>query len=143
MTKNLVLLNAEVDALTVSWSETSQAVRYILQYRKANDDDEAFTTLSDNLKSTQVRKKNLVDENGSGFLFRVAAILKEQDAQSSDWTTHAESFRLLTSEEASTRMQAPKVFSGGSAFAGIVSWSKAALEERPGKPFRPPCPTRK
>lgn len=125
MSKSLILLNAEADALTVSWTETAEAIRYVLQCRRGNDkDDDAFETLSENLKSTQVRKKNLVDQEAQGFVFRVAAIVKEEQ-QPSEWTTHSEPFHLLSAQEASTRMDAPKVMSGGTSFAGIVSWKAA------------------
>lgn len=130
----IILLNAEADALTVSWPEVDGAVRYVLQYRPSRDnenddgdDDGAFETLSENLKSTQVRKKNLSNANGNGFVFRVGPVLKDQE-QPFQWITSSSSseepFRLLTADAAAARMEPPKVVSGGSSFSGIVSWKK-------------------
>lgn len=121
----MILLNAEVDAQTVSWSEVEGAIRYVLQYRPADDENkDAFATLSESLATTQVRKKNLNDPEGKGFLFRVGAVLKDGEQQPTEWTT-SEVFHLLTADDASRRMDAPRVFSGGSAYAGIVSWKKS------------------
>lgn len=126
----MILLNAEKDALTVSWPEVEGAIRYVLQYRRADDEmEDAFATLSENLKSTQVRKKNLVDKDGKGFVFRVGSILKEtangDELSSQQWTTSAP-FYLLTADADAARMEAPTVVSGGSSFAGIVSWKKSS-----------------
>lgn len=123
--KNVVLLNAESDALTVSWPEIAGAVRYVLQYRQTVD--EAFTTLSENLKSTQVRKKNL--SGTDGFYFRVAAVTGQSDEQQQEWMTHPDPFRLLTAPEASTRMSAPAVVLGGSPHAGIIRWNESGAAD--------------
>eukprot|EP00977_Amphora_coffeiformis_P019463 scaffold7279_cov175-Amphora_coffeaeformis.AAC.2 len=140
--KNLILLNSETDALTVSWTEAPNAVRYVLQYRRAADADDQFITLSETLTSTQARKKNLsndasdaADEDDAnttttttttrGFYFRVAAVTNDKDPQPpQDWVTHPEPFQLLTGDEASTRMSAPIAVVSGSPYAAIVRWNK-------------------
>jgi thiol-disulfide isomerase/thioredoxin len=119
---SLTLLHAERDALTVSWTATPGARRYVLQLRTDNDDSEAFTTLSATLQATQVRKKNL-DHTAGGYVFRVGAVLSDDgEAQPVTWTTHTETFCLLTAEQEAHRMEAPTVAPGGSSHAALVHW---------------------
>ena len=118
----ITLIDATADSLTVSWAEIEGAIRYVLQYRKnTSSDSEEFHTLSEKLSSTQARKKNLVDENGTGFFFRVGAVLKGQEDVFS-WKIHQEPFKLLSSDEESSRMEAPTTTLAGTNEAIIVSW---------------------
>ena len=139
---SITLIDSSEDSLTVSWTAAAAAaengdktspgtpsnpssIRYILQYRTANsDDDEAFETLSDKLTSTQARKRNLTDPEGVGFVFRVAA---NYDAESDDnnhhsWMTHSEPFWLLPHTDAQHRMTAPTVYHAGSNLAARTAW---------------------
>jgi thiol-disulfide isomerase/thioredoxin len=119
---SLVLIDATSDSLTVSWPETAKASRYILQYRKAtNSDKEDFETLSDKLTTTQARKRNLSDENKTGFIFRAGAVPDGSDTATS-WKTHSEPFHLL-SEAEKNRTTAPTVSNVGSNAALLVRWS--------------------
>jgi thiol-disulfide isomerase/thioredoxin len=123
----MTLLLAERDALTVSWTATPDAVRYVLQVRTttADDDDTAFTTLASSLQNTQVRKKNL--DHAAGYFFRVGAVLQEDEtALPTTWTTHPDAFVLLTAEQDTNRMAAPTVTPGGTSHAALVGWKDTA-----------------
>jgi len=124
---SIILLDAESDKLLVSWPAVPNATKYTLQYRRvgSDDDDAPFETLSDKLSGTQARKKNLTDEAGLGFLFRVGATMKDGEEITS-WTSHDEPFKLLTREQEDARMAAPQVGLGGVSHAALVSWKKNA-----------------
>jgi thiol-disulfide isomerase/thioredoxin len=124
----LALIDATSDSLTVSWSEVPGTERYVLQVRKAIDSDTAeFETLSDKLTSTQARKRNLADENGTGFFFRAGAVKSGNDTPAT-WIAHTEPFRLLTEAEQSQRMAAPNVTLGGASAALTISWQSHTPE---------------
>jgi thiol-disulfide isomerase/thioredoxin len=118
----IALIDATSDSLTVSWTETKGATRYVLEYRKnTSSDSEEFETLSEKLLTTQARKKNLNDENGTGFVFRVGAVLQDNESVSS-WITHSEPFYLLPKEDETSRMEPPAASLAGANEAVIVSW---------------------
>ena len=153
---SIVLIDATSDSLTVSWTDRSLDVHgnpikkssldgpqqeyYVLQYQMVapsniGDDsaqnDSEFTTLSDALRMTQVRKKNLLDPNRRGFRFRVGSRTKEQEPPYDDalhWIAQAEPFYLLTKEQETHRMDAPKVRLGGSNASLLVSWTVPFLD---------------
>jgi nucleoredoxin len=129
---SLTLLHAERDALTISWTATPEARRYVLQLRSSgtdNDDSEAFTTLSATLQATQVRKKNL-DNTAGGYFFRVGAVLTDDgEQQPVTWTTHTHAFCLLTAEQETHRMEAPTVAPGGSSHAALVHWKAGSATD--------------
>jgi thiol-disulfide isomerase/thioredoxin len=115
------LIDYSGSSLTVSWPEVNGAKRYILQYRKDNASDQVvFQTLSANLTSTQARKRNL-EGDGGGFFFRVGAITGDENEPKA-WTTHQNSFHLLTPDCEANRMRQPQVHSDGSQ-AVKVTWS--------------------
>ena len=125
----ITLLDASSDSLTVSWTESNAAKRYVLQYRRnTSSDTEEFETLSAKLTSTQARKKNLTDEHGAGFFFRVGAIANANNANDDDissvsnWTTHSEPFYLLPKETEKNRMEAPTSHLAGANEALLVVW---------------------
>ncbi|KAL7558798.1 hypothetical protein ACA910_012471 [Epithemia clementina (nom. ined.)] len=125
---SVTLIHAETNALTISWPEVKGALRYSLQYRRAGDDSEDFKTLSDNLVATQAKKKNLVDEAGTGFIFRVGAVVRDgEDVES--WVSHDDAYKLLSEEQIANRMDAPRVSLGGSNHAVLVSWKASPSAE--------------
>jgi hypothetical protein len=75
------------------------AERYILEYRTAM----GWEKLSENLKQTQVRKRNLSPDHQ--YFFRVAAVFDDGPGA---WMTHAEGFFPLTEEEEEFTMKPPK-----------------------------------
>uniref|UniRef100_A0A7S4K6K6 protein-disulfide reductase n=1 Tax=Odontella aurita TaxID=265563 RepID=A0A7S4K6K6_9STRA len=117
MTKRIVLLDATDDSLTVSWPSVAGADRYVLQYRRESDSEEGgdYETLSENLKSTQARKRNLPPE--SAFSFRA----RSSSGADGEWIGHEESFRLLTAAEQALRMEAPTATADGNQ-AAVVRW---------------------
>jgi thiol-disulfide isomerase/thioredoxin len=155
---SIVLIDATRDSLTVSWTDRIAesedpakkygVVHYVLQYCVATpsnvDDGESgpttteYITLSDSLRSNQARKKNLVDPNQNGFLFRVGSRIISSDAgpisdstsenkptygDITNWITHTEPFHLLSKEQEIRRMDAPTVRLGGSNASLLLSWS--------------------
>mmetsp|Transcript_30907 Transcript_30907/g.64507 ORF Transcript_30907/g.64507 Transcript_30907/m.64507 type:complete len:341 (-) Transcript_30907:3325-4347(-) len=128
---SIILTQVESDALTISWPGQTDALKYTLQYRRATkegEEEEEFQTLSDKLSATQARKKNLIDDSGAGFLFRVGAVQKEGEPVST-WITHDAPFHLLTKEQESSRMEAPQVRLGGVSHSAFVSWKKSSESE--------------
>lgn len=138
MSNEITLIDSTCDSLTVSWPETAGAERYVLQYRKADDKDELFETLSDKLTTPQARKINLADdERGSGFIFRGGAVLACSNGGSdssvlertTSWTSHSDPFRLLTAEQDKHRMNPPKVVLGGTNASLRVAWTPEADDD--------------
>mmetsp|Transcript_2481 Transcript_2481/g.3315 ORF Transcript_2481/g.3315 Transcript_2481/m.3315 type:complete len:343 (-) Transcript_2481:53-1081(-) len=119
-TMSIVLIDAESDALTISWHKMEDAIRYSLQYRRVSGDGE-FETLSDKLIGTQARKKNLTDESEEGFIFRVGGIFRDGEPVE-NWVSHEEPFKLFSKEEESSRMETPNVALEGISHAALVSW---------------------
>lgn len=127
----ITLIDASKDSLTVSWPDAKPAASgaryvYVLQYKRASAD--TFETLSEQLTSTQARKKNLSDPESDGFFFRVISKPENEDFQEDkysdkDWITHAEPFRLLSEEEEQGRMKAPTAILAGSNLAVKISWT--------------------
>lgn len=118
---SVILIDATFDSLTVSWPEVKGASRYVLQYRRnTSSDSQKFESLSEKLTTTQARKKNLVDDNGTGFFFRVGAVLGDEKVSS--WKTHGEPFFLLSKAVEEERMQPPTTALAGTNEALIVSW---------------------
>lgn len=118
----IVLLDATDDSLTVSWPPVAGADRYVLQYRRDADSDSGageYETLSENLKSTQARKRNLPP--GSAFAFRVRSAAASAGEDGDEWIDHDEPFRVLTLDEQRSRMEAPDAAADGNQ-AAIVSW---------------------
>lgn len=98
---SIVLLDARSESLTVSWPGTQLANHYILEYCTVDTDWEC---LSDSLKQTQVRKKNLSSE--CEYFFRAAAVF---DDGPGEWMIHEEGFFPLTQEEEEYAMAPPKL----------------------------------
>ena len=135
----ITLLDASADSLTVSWTESNDAKRYVLQYRRnTSSDTEEFETLSAKLTSTQARKKNLTDEHGTGFFFRVGAIVNANSDDDDDtllssvsnWTTHSEPFCLLPNESEKDRMEAPTASLAGANEALLVMWKSHTTDDK-------------
>ena len=120
MTTTLSLIDSTTSSLTVTWPSIKGAIKYILQYRKA--DSETFQTLSDQLASTQARKRNLTDTNNVGFVFRAGPITSKGGDDISDWITHSEPFHLLSGEDEKKRMAPPKTSLAGSNQAVLIKW---------------------
>lgn len=144
---SIVLIDSSSDSLTVSWPETLGATSYVLQFRKApasssssppdqEGETPLFETLHESLSTTQARKRNLLDPDGHGFLFRVAANLARTRTGSDDgrggdtatnkkaWTTHPQPFRLLSDDEERRRMARPTVGLAGRHETLLISWTK-------------------
>jgi thiol-disulfide isomerase/thioredoxin len=118
----IVLVDATSSSITVTWPSTEGAERYVLQYRKSKGT--TFEVLSDKLQSTQAKKKNLLDEDSAGYLFRVGTILNGQDSvDENSWISHAEPFYLLSNNDEKIRMEPPKVSLGGSNASLLLTWS--------------------
>lgn len=67
-----------------------------------------------------------MDETGSGFIFRVGAITANgDDAAVEHWISHNEPYRLLSDEQNSSRMDAPRVSLGEMIHTAIASWEEA------------------
>ncbi|GKY92842.1 hypothetical protein MPSEU_000253800 [Mayamaea pseudoterrestris] len=122
---SLTLIDATNDSITISWpGPLDGTTKYVLQYRRADQDESAFQTLSDGLTTTQARKKHLKDDNKVGYIFRAkSASSKDDDAS---WVTHSEPFHLLSDEDELKRLPSPVVTLGGSNQALQVQWSAAA-----------------
>lgn len=125
----IVLIDATTTSLTVTWPAVPEAVRYILQFRRpgVGEREDSFQTLSDQLTGTQARKRNLEDVETRGFIFRVRAVLSNEDDEgkgenAETWTTHPNPFFLLTSDDAQRQMAAPNIFLGGSNQSARVTW---------------------
>ena len=112
---SVFLINSSSDSLTVSWPEVSGALRYVLEYKK-QDDDGDFMLLSDKLSQSQARKKNL--EPTTSYQFRARAVKKEGDTEES-WFTHQGTFETLSPSD--SRLEAPEVHLSGKE-ALHVSW---------------------
>jgi thiol-disulfide isomerase/thioredoxin len=159
---SIVLIDASADSLTVSWPESipphpkssssTTGSSYHLQYRRCfpattstnddDDDDGVYETLSKTLRTTLVRKKNLIDPDHHGFIFRVrtSANIDEKniidintDTTATDeyyrnhhneWMTHTEPFYLLTQEQVTQRMmtEPPIVTYGGTNASLRIAW---------------------
>eukprot|EP00567_Pseudictyota_dubia_P005378 CAMPEP_0197436068 /NCGR_PEP_ID=MMETSP1175-20131217/3543_1 /TAXON_ID=1003142 /ORGANISM="Triceratium dubium, Strain CCMP147" /LENGTH=369 /DNA_ID=CAMNT_0042965253 /DNA_START=26 /DNA_END=1135 /DNA_ORIENTATION=- len=129
--KKIVLIDATVDSLTVSWPSVAGADRYVLQFKpalaseleesssSADGGNGAYTTLSENLRTTQARKRNLTSP-GSEFWFRVRPA-SDGGGDSDEWIGHDEPFHLLTEEEERVRMDAPSATADGNQ-AAVVRW---------------------
>eukprot|EP00934_Nitzschia_sp_Nitz4_P007094 Nitzschia sp. Nitz4//scaffold27_size158506//154007//154948//NITZ4_002628-RA/size158506-processed-gene-0.62-mRNA-1//1//CDS//3329545572//7084//frame0 len=98
---SIVLVDASADALTISWPGTSLADGYVLEFRTSETN---WERLSDDVRLTQVKKKNL--DPLLEYYFRVAAWI---DDGPGEWMTHEEGFYALTAEEAEYAMAAPVV----------------------------------
>ena len=147
---SIVLVDASADSLTVSWPEvdavsssskknsSSAKASYHLQYRRcsANEDNNVdstslssgYETLSKSLHTTLVRKKNLIDPDQNGFIFRVrkstTGTPNDDEYNQYEWMTHTEPFYLLTREQASDRMANPPAVTYGGTNASLrVSWN--------------------
>lgn len=124
---NISLIDATSNSLTISWTATPGANRYVLQYCKPNTTTgsaaDQFETLSDQLTAPQARKRNLSDEDGNGFFFR-AGVLSADGTMPSSWLTHPVPFYLLTPDQEIQRMSmvVPKVFLGGRNATLLVTW---------------------
>jgi hypothetical protein len=99
--KNIVLLDARSDSLTVTWPGIKRAQAYVLEYRTSETD---WELLSDSLKQTQVRKNNL--DPDFEYFFRVAAVFPDGRGR---WLTHDEGFLPLTPEAEDYAMDPPTV----------------------------------
>ena len=136
---SIVLIDASVDSLTVSWPDLDtlnnrhqkSATTYQLQYRRSGNNDTVdscvYETLSNSLHTTLVRKKNLLDPDQNGFIFRVRTSNPGTDhdnyTMDGAWMTHAEPFYLLTPEQMSKRMvEPPSVTYGGTNASLRISW---------------------
>jgi thiol-disulfide isomerase/thioredoxin len=122
---SIVLVDSTSNSLTVSWPETPGAARYALQFRKGgaehgDGNQSDFETLSDELTSTQARKKNLIDNGGSGFVFRVSAV--DHDRSTKTWTTHSKPFHLMSIQDEQQRMDPPAVNLAGKNETLMISW---------------------
>lgn len=116
---SITLIDSRSTALTVTWPATEGASRYILEYRSSSTATEEFELLSEKLKQTQARKKNLAPNRP--YFFRVAAVLGSGTIGS--WTTHTDAFRTLSDETEESSMAAPTVAHAGSNRALLVSWT--------------------
>jgi hypothetical protein len=156
---SIVLIDATSESLTVSWTDggaerhdqakKTGVIHYVLQYRMAtpsngepDQNTTEYITLSDTLRTTQARKKNLLDPNQNGFHFRVASFVSTDTIPTSDsssatkpnydnitnWVTHSEPFHLLTKEQEMCRMDAPKVHLGGSNASLLISWNAPVMD---------------
>ena len=122
------LIDADDEALTVTWRKINGATHYHLEYRPSAGDFK-WTTLSDSLATTQVRKKNLEDYTRQGFFFRVTAII---GGRRDDRTmTHEKAFKLLEEDVAESRMEAPTVRRDGEEGVALISWKNAQLTIHP------------
>lgn len=112
---SIVLLDARVGSLTVSWPRIRLARWYTLEYRTADTDWECLST---DLQETQVRKKNL--DPYLEYFFRVAAVF---DDGLGEWMFHEEGFLPLT-EEAEEHAMAPPMVHNSESECLIVSWEQ-------------------
>ena len=101
---SIVLMDARSDSLTISWPGTKLAKYYILEFRTSSKETSDWEVLSEQLRQTQVRKKNLDPE--MEYFFRVAAMF---DDGPGEWMYHDEGFYPLTEEEDDYAMDAPRV----------------------------------
>lgn len=154
---SIVLIDASADSITVSWpdpnaisssSSNKKSTTYCLQYRRhktsTNEkecEDEAghkYETLSNSLHTTLVRKKNLIDPDQNGFMFRVRkstttdSTLEDDEYNHYEWMTHTEPFYLLTKEQDSKRIvEPPSVTYGGTNASLRISWNSYTTTPTP------------
>ncbi|EKX33845.1 hypothetical protein GUITHDRAFT_155920 [Guillardia theta CCMP2712] len=97
-----VVHDVEAEAVTLSWSKVPNAVKYEVQIKQEEGGD--FTTISDSLTSTLVRKKNL--KPNTEYFARV----RHRDAL--DWSGFCEpvSFHTLAGQDVK-RLEHPQVVS--------------------------------
>lgn len=113
------LIDARSNSLTVTWPETAGCSQYNLEYRTT--DEESFTVLSESLKSSQARKKNLTSEHA--YIFKVTPILSSASNAASS-ITHSEAFRPLSAEAEAKAMDAPKTTQPDYNQSLVISWQK-------------------
>ena len=107
LVKQLVLVDARKDSLTLTWPPEKNAVKYIIDFRLIEDgedpkkDAEAeFDRISDSLKGTLCRKKNLKPE--TEYFFRVAPVVwdkKKSKYMKKEWIRHKQPFETLSQEQ--------------------------------------------
>ncbi len=114
---SIVLIDSSSTSLTVSWPGENGDC-YILEYKKEDEDE--YQTLSNQLKSSQVRKRNLNGTNG--YFFRV------RSCTTNDWMSHEEPFLLLTQEQEQDRLMTPTIVESGSNTA-IISWKAPTTQQ--------------
>jgi hypothetical protein len=85
-------------AATLAWSAVPDASRYEVQLKEAGAD---WTTVSDSLKSTMARKKNL--KQGTKYLARMRA----RDAADASWGDYCPEVEFETLVAGVLRMEAP------------------------------------
>mmetsp|Transcript_17834 Transcript_17834/g.26390 ORF Transcript_17834/g.26390 Transcript_17834/m.26390 type:complete len:330 (+) Transcript_17834:173-1162(+) len=136
------LIDRTDSALTISWPEVNGAKRYKLQYSRVSTSDEIkFETLSDQLTTSQARKRNL--EGDCGFFFRAGAIIGDEE-EPEKWITHSDAFYLLSEEQSQARMPQLKVESAGyhavkvswNASDGAVGYELQMRENKGGAPWK-------
>ena len=93
----IILIDAGKDSLTITWPEVTDAIRYVLEYRKhsGGSPEKKWEVLSDKLTTCQVQKMNLDSNNKHGYYFRVGAIVSEIEHRPLEWITHLQPFQLL------------------------------------------------
>lgn len=111
----ITLIDARSTSLTVTWPETKGATQYRLEYRTA--DEEGFTVLSEGLKSTQARKKNL--NSDQAYFFKVTPLPNGEPV------SHSEAFRTISTEADTNSMTAPKVSQPIYNQSLVISWEKS------------------
>lgn len=121
------LIDSSDNSLTISWPEVPGSERYVLQYREDTSSDQiVFQTLSENMSTTQARKRNL--DGGNGYIFRAGGIVNGED-EPARWVTHQEAFQVLSAEHEASRMAQPTIQPAGNQ-AAKVSWN--AVDGAPG-----------
>lgn len=121
---SVVLIDATSSSLTVSWPRTEGAIRYVLEYKTAQQDE--FQVLSDKLTQPQARKRNLDHEDG--YFFRAGAIVGDS-TEVTLWATHEKVFRLFTADQESQCMAAPTAKNAGSNQALIITWQQTSSDD--------------
>lgn len=123
------LIDARTDSLTITWKKIKEAKRYVLEFKKSDEeDDSCWTVLSSKLTTEQAKKKNLVPD--CAYYFRVSPLLSnDDDGAIGCWITHDEPFRTLSTTTMTTddagRMitEAPKVSATGNQSL-LISWNE-------------------
>ena len=124
---SITLIDADSERLTISWPNQATHGGYILQQRESStkDGDNSYATVPfERLVDTHAVLRVL--NRDVDYCFRVAAILEEPSSNKPPilgrWISNLKPFRLLSKEQQAHRMDAPKVFWGGTNRSAALAW---------------------
>jgi hypothetical protein len=119
--EKMELFDASEDSLTLSWPAVTRAVRYELQWRRADDSEDAWKSASDKITNLAVKKRGL--EPDTAYMFRVRA---RDDV---DWHEFGATECFTTLRDGTQRL-APPTLADASGADLLVTWRTVADSSR-------------